>query len=179
MKTEQFINKKEFLFWLKSIASGTIVSITLIGGTYEAIYTSVHPKALSQIHKLSEGFLGEGKYIVTYDKTELEETDLEYSKYAMAITFEVSLANSRTGAKTGGLSFLKEQLSDYEHCIRMDKDSRFQIGHIWVKIPSSSVELESLKNILAKESVYYAFPDDAGEIHSGNLRKGGGVRLYS
>ncbi len=180
MEKLEFKNKKSFVTWLKSTVKGTIISVTLLTGAYEVGYTTVHPQALVAIEQASDGsFLTDGKYYVEYDSQDNEEADLDYSQFAMAITFDVALANSKNNARTGALPHLMESLAPYEHCLRKDNDSRFNIGHVWVKLPANPIELQALKEVLAKDAVYYAFPDETGEIHQGNLMPGGGMRLYS
>jgi hypothetical protein len=174
---QQFNSKKSFLEWLKTISKGMILSITLIGGAYEASYTAVHPKALERINQLDNDFLAEGQYMVSYEESDDEDQEIEYSDFACAITFEVTLASSICGAKFGGRRNLISKLDPYECCFRFDKNNQFNIGHVWIKLPTNHDELKELRTVLFNESAFYIFPDGTSTINKANFKQGNGMRL--
>lgn len=179
MSKKQFKNKKSFLEWLKSLTKAVIVSITLVGGVSDITYSTVHPRALERISQIDSSFLGEGQYLVEYEEAEDDADEIEYSNFAFAITFEVALANSALNSTMGGRTNLIEALAPFECCYRLDKESAFNIGHIWIKMPSNPIELAELETVLANEAAQYGFPDETGLIHEGNFKQGNGMRLQS
>lgn len=179
MSKKTFKNKKSFLEWLKSLTKGVILSIALLGGVYDVTYSAVHPRALERINQIDSHFLGEDQYIVEYEVSDEESEDINYSDFAYAITFEVSLANSALNSTMGGKSALIQALGAFECCYRLDKYSAYNIDTIWIKVPSDPFELAELEQVLAAQAAYYGFPDQTGIIHEGNVKQGGGMRLQT
>lgn len=132
------------------------------------------------------------------------DRELDYEKYALAITFDARLRNSIQGIRVGNMPELLEGLSGYDYLNRigdassasglahvliarvlesessMIEDGEYPVGYVWVRIPTDPVQKQNLINILADKAVYYAFPNGKGTIDRENLKQGGGLlNLYS
>ena len=172
----KFETKNSFVEWLKGSTKVVALTISFSTGLANATYSISNSKMLEQINELDSSFLKEGKYYVEYKEIESNDNDIEYSNYAFAITFEVLLLNSKRRSTIGGRSSLIDILSSYDCCARFEKNE-FNLGHIWIKLPANSIELDELEQILSSRAALYGFPDGTSTINQNNLKRGNGFRI--
>ena len=166
--------KSELIPWLKSMAGAVILSIS-IGGqaiTVESNITS--PVQLATTIAQSHEWLADGPYVVAFDESDKSNDDeVPYTSIAIAFTSQASF--TRTGeSPIGGYRHLIESISDYEYVAQLTKGSFGSTGRVSIVLPSEPSELSRLKDILAKYSVAYVFPDETGTINHNNLKFGNG-----
>ena len=171
------LQKNELIAWLKTLAGATILSISLVGHFAELQTNISSPGRLAMAFEQKAGFLDDGPYLVKYDQIkDNDEQDLPYTTFAMAITFKAQVAN-HPGKFIGGYDALISAASDYEYLARVSSEPYGLVGHLLISLPQEPNELASLQNILAANSVMYAFPDGTGTLNTGNFKRGNGIKL--
>ena len=169
------LNKPELISWLKSIAGVTIVSISLVAQV-DTLRTSItSPAKLARAFEEEVKFLDNGPYLVKYEPTENDnDQDIPYTPFAMAITFKAALAR-HPGMYVGGYDSLIQALSGYEYLSKTSQESYGLVGHLLVLLPQEPSEVAALQEIIAENSVVYAFPDGTKTLNMNNVKMGNGV----
>ena len=121
--------------------------------------------------------MGDGPYIVEYQPREDEgdDQDLIIRNFAIAFTVLFKLTN---GPISGGYFQLVQALGDFEYIADVSKESFGIIGHILIAMPDTPSDLEKLQRVLQQHALFFAFPDDTGELNTINMRDGMGVYSF-
>ncbi|MCI2286136.1 hypothetical protein L3081_25295 [Colwellia sp. MSW7] len=133
------------------------------------------PQALSHVMETAPDNFPDGQYKVSYSNSDdIDINDLDYSKMAMVVSFEAQIANRNI--KIGGFRPLIDKLADFTYCCTINRtDPAYIKASIRVVAPTIPSELEELKEILQKYSVFYAFNDGSGLVTLNNGRSGNGA----
>lgn len=176
MNEEKFPNKESLREWLISATGIVLTSVSLMSNVQDLEFQFSSPKALAKVMEGSPTYFPDGQYIIRYsNSSDLDSDDLDYSKLAMAISFEAKLASSDT--LIGGLRALLSALSDFEYCCTIDRTNpAYVTAGIWIVEPSNPAEFEKLKQVLHEHSVFYAFNDGSGFVTLNNARMGNGIQ---
>lgn len=178
MVKKKFHNKASLKKWLVSATGILLTSVSLLGDIQDIEFQFSNPKALSTVMEGAPSYFPEGQYLITYTHSDkLDEYDLDYSKMAMVISLEASLANS--GTLVGGLQPLLKQLTNFDYCCTINRTNpAYVIAGIWIVEPVNLKEMEELKQVLHEYSVFYAFNDGSGFVTLNNARMGNGVEKF-
>lgn len=175
MNEKKFPNKESLKKWLISSSGIVLTSVSLMSDFQDLEFQFTNPKALVAVMEGAPTYFPEGQYIITYSNNpEMDSGDLDYSKMAMVISLEARFASSDT--LIGGLRPLLSALSDFEYYCTINRTNlAYVTAGIWVVEPNNPAELESLKQILQENSVFYAFNDGSGFVTLNNARIGNGI----
>ncbi len=176
MTQKKFSDKASLKKWLISTTGIVLTSISLMNEVQNMDFKFSNPKQLSSVMEGSPEYFPDGEYIITFKNSDdLDQDDLDFSKMAMVISMEAKLAKSNT--LIGGLQPLLKALADFEYCCAIDKtNSAYVTAGIWVVEPIDFDELNALKEVLKKYSVFYAFNDGTGFVTLNNARMGNGIQ---
>ena len=170
------LTKPELLEWLKSVSSIAIVSVTLVSGASEISSNIVSPKQLYEVGSKYEWALSEGEYLVKYEKSDIEERDLDYSRLIIAFTV---LVKTNHGNITGGYNKLREALGAYEVLENTSLQPFGISGYFVVVPPVVPDEIEKIKAELKEHAIMFSMPDGESYFHSGNFFTGDGIKIQT
>lgn len=175
MSEISFPDKKSLKKWLISTSGIVLTSISLMSDIQDIEFQFSNASALSSVMESSPESFPEGEYIINYSNSDdLNQDDLDYSKMVMVVSCQARLANSNY--LVGGLKPLLQELAEFEFCSAIDRTNpAYVTAGIWVVEPTNPEELDSLKNTLAENSVFYAFNDGSGFVTPSNGRMGKGI----
>lgn len=174
----EFVKAGELAGYLKSLAVASMFVISISTPVFEIGSTVKSTFELAHLAESQKDFFGEGPYWVESSGhdgwTEKSWPDPLIARYASVWTIQVTM--NRSGRVVGGYSALMESLKGFEI---LEQKSPLQkgTGVLLVKQPSDPVDLEALREVLSKYSVFFAIDDGSGFFHVGNMFRGNG--LYS
>ncbi|WP_138436721.1 hypothetical protein [Marinobacter shengliensis] len=176
---DQQLKRHELVEWLRSIAGATILSVSLVGQVADLETNITDPLKLARALEQRVEFLGEGPYLVQYSPGPDQsgsDPSLPYTSFAMAGTLKAEF-NHHPGSYVGGYDALVRELSGFEYLAKIGEGPSGPMGHLLILIPQNPSELSQLRSVLARYSVYYAFPDETGTLNVANLKMGQGLRV--
>lgn len=175
MKKE--LRKEDLAGFLREIAMAGCVVVGLANPVMELATNIRSPLQIATAVEQRYEILGEGPYFVEYREKEDGDDDQDniIRNYAVAFTVLFKLAN---GPITGGYPQLLQALSDFEYMIDVSKESFGILGHVLVAMPELPSDLEKLQIVLKKYSLFFALPDESGELNTSNMRNGRGVYSF-
>ncbi len=164
LNQKKFLNKSSLKKWLISATGIVLTSVSLMSDVQNIDFQFSSPKQLSSVIEGAPDYFPDGEYLVTFKNSDdLDQDYLDYSKMVMVISLEAKLARSNT--LIGGLKPLLAQLAEFDYCCAINKSNpAYVTAGIWVVEPKEPSEIESLKEVLQKYSVFYAFNDGSGFV---------------
>ncbi|MGE6994988.1 hypothetical protein ACQKIK_16505 [Pseudomonas sp. NPDC047961] len=174
---EKVVSRQELASCLKQLAAASLLVLSIQGPGNEIVTSIRSLGSVAEIIEHPHLDLPDGAYVVKYEPGDEEEQDSQdpiIKDYAADWTAQFKLAR---GPVTGGYSQLLEALSNYEYVVNVTRESYGVVGHMLVALPEDPVALAELKEILSDYSLWFAVPDETGELHPGNMRPGRGIDI--
>lgn len=178
----QEISRSEFCQKLRSVGFSIAFLSAATGGVIGNV-EHLNQEILEPFRHSSfvEGEIGSsGRYFIAQhgSKDQVDEA-IEKSNFFAAFSLEVPLPRHRK-AFAGDHSSLIKPISDLSY-LRLRQEFEFLPGSsleiFLIPVPSDPKEIESVVGILRDSSMFFFFPDDTREFHSGNYRRGNGLQL--
>ena len=175
MPEKKFESPELLRSWLLSSGSVLITSLIYAGQVTSLELSFSRSETLSQAIRIAPHEFVDGPYILQYEyPTDDGEYELSGKKHVMAVSFEAML--SRGDVLAGGLRPLMRELHSFDYSYIFNKtDPAYTTARFWIEEPSDPSQLETLRNVLAKHAVFYAFDDGTGFLSLNNGRMGNGV----
>ncbi|WP_238929560.1 hypothetical protein [Vibrio harveyi] len=166
------LSRSKLLKWLKTSASITLISISLLNNASTIVSNTSSPKLVVQAMEQRIDSFPKGTYLVEYERSEDEDLDdIPYNKVVWAAAYD---ANVSSGGKILNLTSLLAELSDFEYVISSVKDTgAYNLTTVFAKHPEDPLELEELLGTLNKYASFVTVDDGSGEINLGNSFVGG------
>lgn len=177
MKME--VQKSELAKVLREIAMAGFIVVGMANPIMELATNIRSPYQIANAVEQRYDYLGEGPYVVQYQAPDEDgddnDQDLIIKNYAIAFTVLFKLTN---GPISGGYPQLMQDLADFEYLADVSKESFGILGHVLIAMPETPSDLEKLHRVLQQNSLFFAFPDETGELNTTNMRDGMGVYSF-
>jgi hypothetical protein len=172
----KFDTKGELVKWLKTLGKCTILSFSLMGaGASLNANLQTTPLAIEYAVNHQNVDIGNAPYFVRAEIAQDEEDGDNLSFENKIIAFWADVQFVRTGEPCGGYPELLSELSGFEYICNIKFQQSPRTGTFIINMPDNPAELQTLKSIVSKHSLYWAFDDRSGFFTLANTFPGRGA----